>query len=233
MGNPSVVFLDEPSTGMDPASRRLMWNFISSSSMARSAVILTTHSMEESEALSNRVAIMVAGRLLCIGSIQHLKNAYGKGIMVDSKFSAPAQAAVDELILSANLSNLKEMTEDDIRDAAQRLGNPSRASSFASSSMTPEAFASSWLVADAADNFLAFLNGSLFGGSAKILEKHDLDVRIQGELKGSSLADIFEKIEAQKAMYNVSQYACFQTSLEQIFNGFASQQEDYEVDIGK
>ena len=86
MGNPAVVFLDEPSTGMDPASRRFMWNFISSKSMSQSAIILTTHSMEESEALSNQVAIMVAGRLRCIGSIQHLKNTYGKGIMVDVKF---------------------------------------------------------------------------------------------------------------------------------------------------
>ena len=79
--------------------------------------------------------------------------------------------------------------------------------------------------------FLAFLNASVFKGGAEIIEKHDLDVRMRGELKGSALADVFEKIEAQKEKYNVSQYACFQTSLEQIFNGFATQQEDYDTQL--
>jgi len=59
LGNPSIIFLDEPSTGMDPGARRFMWNVISriSSVNKNSSVILTTHSMEEAEALSTRMAI--------------------------------------------------------------------------------------------------------------------------------------------------------------------------------
>jgi len=82
IGNPKVVFLDEPSTGMDPVSRRFMWDFISET-MATRAVILTTHSMEECEALCNRIGILVAGTLKCIGTSQHLKSRFGRGFQLD------------------------------------------------------------------------------------------------------------------------------------------------------
>jgi ATP-binding cassette subfamily A (ABC1) protein 3 len=63
LGNPPIVFLDEPSTGMDPKARRFMWDVISriATKRKRSSVILTTHSMEEAEALSTKIAIMVDG----------------------------------------------------------------------------------------------------------------------------------------------------------------------------
>lgn len=71
LGNPPIVFLDEPSTGMDPEARRFMWTVISNISAKRkySSIILTTHSMEEAEALSTRLTIMVKGTLKCIGTI--------------------------------------------------------------------------------------------------------------------------------------------------------------------
>jgi ATP-binding cassette, subfamily A (ABC1), member 3 len=72
IGNPPIVFLDEPSTGMDPEARRFMWDVISriSTERKRSSIILTTHSMEEAEALSTKIGIMVDGELKCLGSIQ-------------------------------------------------------------------------------------------------------------------------------------------------------------------
>mmetsp|Transcript_34505 Transcript_34505/g.83455 ORF Transcript_34505/g.83455 Transcript_34505/m.83455 type:complete len:484 (+) Transcript_34505:78-1529(+) len=86
IGEPSVVFLDEPSSGMDPVSRRFMWDVIEA--VAKDCcVILTTHSMEECEALCGRLGIMVAGKLQCLGSIQHLKNRFGKGYSVECKMS--------------------------------------------------------------------------------------------------------------------------------------------------
>ena len=77
IGNPPVVFLDEPSTGIDPTSRRFMWNFIANT-MKKRSVILTTHNMEECEALCNKIGIMVDGQLQCIGTAQHIKDKYGK-----------------------------------------------------------------------------------------------------------------------------------------------------------
>ncbi|XP_071145778.1 phospholipid-transporting ATPase ABCA1-like isoform X2 [Mytilus edulis] len=82
IGNPSVIFMDEPTTGMDPHARRFLWNCINNIVKDGRSVVLTSHSMEECEALCNRLAIMVNGRLKCIGSTQHLKNRFGNGYTV-------------------------------------------------------------------------------------------------------------------------------------------------------
>lgn len=81
VGNPAVVFLDEPSTGLDPAARRSMWQLISRT-MSNRSVIVTTHSMEEAEALCTRIGIMVKGQLACLGSAAHLKRKYGHGYQI-------------------------------------------------------------------------------------------------------------------------------------------------------
>merc|ERR1712036_63230 len=67
VGNPSVVYTDEPSTGLDPASRRQLWDVISKAKGDKS-IILTTHSMEEADVLCDRVGIMANGELQCIGT---------------------------------------------------------------------------------------------------------------------------------------------------------------------
>jgi ABC-type multidrug transport system ATPase subunit len=78
VGNPSVVFLDEPTTGLDPEVRRLIWNIISDSKEGKS-IILTTHSMEEAEALCGRIGIMAKGTLRCLANPTRLKQIYGSG----------------------------------------------------------------------------------------------------------------------------------------------------------
>ncbi|XP_059140252.1 phospholipid-transporting ATPase ABCA1-like, partial [Physella acuta] len=82
IGNPPIIFLDEPTTGMDPAARRFLWNCINNIVKSGHSVILTSHSMEECEALCNRLAIMVNGTFQCLGSIQHLKNRFGNGYTI-------------------------------------------------------------------------------------------------------------------------------------------------------
>jgi len=84
IGDPDVLFIDEASSGMDPVSSRKMWALINKISERRS-VVLTTHSMEEAEALCTRVGIMTSGRMRCLGSVQHLKNKFlpGSGYTVD------------------------------------------------------------------------------------------------------------------------------------------------------
>jgi len=82
IGNPPIVFLDEPSTGMDPMARRSMWDFIRQTMKGR-CVILTTHSMEECEALCHKLCIMTHGQLRCLGTPQHLKSKFGHGYQLD------------------------------------------------------------------------------------------------------------------------------------------------------
>ncbi|KAL2613554.1 hypothetical protein R1flu_025246 [Riccia fluitans] len=76
IGNPQVVYMDEPSTGLDPASRSNLWNVVKQAKKDRS-IILTTHSMEEAEALCDRLCIFVNGQLQCIGDSKDLKRRYG------------------------------------------------------------------------------------------------------------------------------------------------------------
>mmetsp|Transcript_26129 Transcript_26129/g.35915 ORF Transcript_26129/g.35915 Transcript_26129/m.35915 type:complete len:1375 (+) Transcript_26129:1-4125(+) len=78
IGDPEVVLLDEPSAGLDPVSRRNLWSVILRT-MSQRAVILTTHSMDEAEALCKRIGIMVKGQLRALGTKQHLKNKFGSG----------------------------------------------------------------------------------------------------------------------------------------------------------
>ncbi|XP_055329067.1 ATP-binding cassette sub-family A member 7-like [Paramacrobiotus metropolitanus] len=82
IGDPDIVFLDEPTTGMDPKARRFLWNCILSMLREGRSVILTSHSLEECENLCTKLAIMVNGRFQCVGSLQHLKSRFGFGYSV-------------------------------------------------------------------------------------------------------------------------------------------------------
>ena len=78
VGNSTAVFLDEPTSGMDPYSRRSTWNILQSNREGR-VIVLTTHFMDEADILGDRIGIMAEGRLKCVGSSLFLKNKYGAG----------------------------------------------------------------------------------------------------------------------------------------------------------
>ncbi|KAM3921955.1 ABC-type organic anion transporter ABCA8-like [Leptodactylus fuscus] len=86
LGNPTIALLDEPSTGLDPKGQQRLWRAIRAAFRNKErGAILTTHYMEEAEAVCDRVAIMVSGKLRCIGSIQQLKSKFGKGYLLEIK----------------------------------------------------------------------------------------------------------------------------------------------------
>uniref|UniRef100_UPI00398EA350 retinal-specific phospholipid-transporting ATPase ABCA4 isoform X2 n=1 Tax=Pristiophorus japonicus TaxID=55135 RepID=UPI00398EA350 len=97
IGCPPVVLLDEPTTGMDPKSRRFLWNCLLGVIREGRAVVLTSHSMEECEALCTRLAIMVNGQFKCLGTIQHLKYKFGDGYVVTLKIKATQPGASPDL----------------------------------------------------------------------------------------------------------------------------------------
>ncbi|ERE85389.1 ATP-binding cassette sub-family A member 12-like protein [Cricetulus griseus] len=78
IGGSRVVILDEPSTGVDPCSRRSIWDVISKNKTART-IILSTHHLDEAEVLSDRIAFLEQGGLRCCGSPFYLKEAFGDG----------------------------------------------------------------------------------------------------------------------------------------------------------
>lgn len=77
LNKPELLILDEPTTGLDPLSRRQVWEMIKTEQEKQMTLILTTHYMEEAERLCNRVAIMDSGRIVATGSPQELMNKYG------------------------------------------------------------------------------------------------------------------------------------------------------------
>ncbi|XP_062579275.1 phospholipid-transporting ATPase ABCA3-like, partial [Saccostrea cucullata] len=79
IGDPPILMLDEPTTGVDPAARRQMWNVLSKVRASGRTLVLTSHSMEECDALCTKIVIMVNGRFVCFGSPQHLKNKFAQG----------------------------------------------------------------------------------------------------------------------------------------------------------
>jgi ABC-2 type transport system ATP-binding protein len=83
---PQVLFLDEPTTGLDPQSRRAVWEYVRS--LAGSMTIfLTTHYLEEAEQLCDRIAIMDHGRLIALGSTQELKDRLSGATIYDIEFT--------------------------------------------------------------------------------------------------------------------------------------------------
>lgn len=86
IGDPKLVILDEPTTGMDPITRRHVWDIIENAKRGR-AIVLTTHSMEEADILSDRIGIMAKGRLRCIGTSIRLKSRFGTGFIANISFN--------------------------------------------------------------------------------------------------------------------------------------------------
>ncbi|KAL6541368.1 ATP-binding cassette sub- A member 2 [Orobanche hederae] len=94
IGEPKLLILDEPTTGMDPITRRHVWDVIENAKKGR-AIILTTHSMEEADILSDRIAIMAKGRLRCIGTSIRLKSRFGTGFIANISFSGDVSGPPD------------------------------------------------------------------------------------------------------------------------------------------
>ena len=81
-GAPPCVFFDEPTTGLDPETRRHIWGIVKAQQASGRCIVITTHSMEEADALCNRIGIMAGGSLRCLGTQVHLKNKFGDGFKI-------------------------------------------------------------------------------------------------------------------------------------------------------
>jgi len=113
IGNPKAILLDEPSTGMDPEAKRFMWNSIKKFKKD-SGVVMTTHSMDEAEALADNLAIMKQGEFKFIGTLSQLREEYSKGLYVDLMLkvsSEDIQALISELKCQDSELNFKQMKE--------------------------------------------------------------------------------------------------------------------------
>ncbi|KAJ2946030.1 hypothetical protein O0L34_g4949 [Tuta absoluta] len=119
LGRTRLVFVDEPTTGVDPAAKRRVWSALQAIRRLGRGVVLTSHSMEECEALCSRLTIMVNGRFQCLGTPQHLKNKFSQGftlivkMRVDSTTNTVSQEMSNAVkrYVSSHFENPKIMEE--------------------------------------------------------------------------------------------------------------------------
>lgn len=83
LAEPSVVFLDEPTSGVDPVGRQDIWRVIQEERQGGRCIVLTTHHMEEADILAQRKAVMASGKIKCIGSSLFLKRQFGIGYYLE------------------------------------------------------------------------------------------------------------------------------------------------------
>merc|ERR1719319_2057928 len=191
VGNPKVVILDEPSSGMDPKSKRSMWKFISTTMQDRS-VILTTHSMEECLALCHRIGIMASGNLRCIGTPQHIQTRFGNGYELTIKLEQ-----LEESVPGLSLEGRKSPEKN------QRITGH-----IAKRANDIIAFFQSRPVIRAA----TLVERYDFNVKIKL---------VLANPQTSRLGMVFQEVEEAKKMFNIKNYSLSQTTLEQIFIEFA------------
>lgn len=121
VGNPDLIFLDEPTTGLDPSSRRELWEIIESFTAANKTVMLTTHYMEEAERLCDRVAIFDNGKIITEGTPNTLIQSLGAEHVIEFATDRPLeQNDLDSLRLIETVDRV-ELIEDEYRVS---LGQP-------------------------------------------------------------------------------------------------------------
>ncbi|KAL3659649.1 hypothetical protein V7S43_015324 [Phytophthora oleae] len=245
IGNPAIIFLDEPSTGMDPVSRRFMWDVIADISTRgkESTIVLTTHSMEECEALCSRVGIMVGGRLRCLGSVQHLKSRFGDGLVLDVKLDMPSADELEYLVQHIFGNSSEFVTPVELEEKCRAFGNAQLAERVTASHPTgyslaaamerdgfirAEAFCS-WCVEETRfDDLNDYLVRSFGAGQVQVMERQNDFARFKVLSPNNQvkLSKMFALVEDVKTKMHIREYSVSQTTLEQIFNSFASQQEE-------
>ncbi|KAH9148224.1 hypothetical protein LEN26_004557 [Aphanomyces euteiches] len=195
--------------------------------------------MEECEALCTRVGIMVGGRLRCLGSIQHLKNRFGDGLMLHVRVVPVMTTEVREFS-SQTFGNEMTLTKERIGEICTTLGKPHRVddmSSHATGYILAESltrndyinardFCAWWLSEDRFDAMACHLRECFGDDNVQLLERQNDMSRFKLIKAGQSLAlsNVFSMIENSKVDLNIKEYTVSQTTLEQIFNSFASQQ---------
>lgn len=247
LGNPSIVFLDEPSTGVDPQAKRFMWKVIQRISTANknTSVILTTHSMEEAEALCTKMAIMVGGSFCCIGTPQELKEKFGKGFEIQINIPLPSEKEEIQLLNDLNSQTNFNYQADSLltRENILSLFNSAKREDLAiqlskegvGSSMQAELDAGRMIKAKIVASFLLIeQQGRKFAFDlaseyceVKIAEhlSNYFKFRVDKKKPTHTIGHLFGLMQDLTEKYNIIQYSVSQTSLTQIFQTFAKQAE--------
>ena len=113
MHDPQVLFLDEPSAGLDPQTRLLLWEIIREYNQSGKTILLTTHNMEEADALCQRLAIIDHGRNIALGTPAELKASVPGGFLLRLRFGTHSAALVEQLKTLAGVREVRVHTDSE------------------------------------------------------------------------------------------------------------------------
>lgn len=207
LGNPSVLYLDEPTSGMDPAARRQLWQIIGLIRTAGKSIVLTSHSMDECEALCSRLAIMVDGEFKCLGSVQSLKNQFSKGLILKVKVKHKKKTFQRVVEDSSSSNDKKSISETDLKFLQM----------------------ASVMESSQADRILK-VNRFI----SKEIPDAELKEEYNGLITyyiphSKTLSKIFQLLETNSHKLNIEDYLIMQTRLEEIFLDFASKRDSSDI----
>jgi len=243
LGHPKILLLDEPTTGLDPKSRRIVWDIILREAYGevKPAVVLISHSMEEIEALSTKVAIMVEGSFRCLGSTQHLKSKYGNSYNMELTIQQPPQTVIQRLLqqyqvqpdnrfftiasAQAFLNNINMHAESSMLTAANPRGVYIFQCFDASLGVTAENLVEFVLLEQNINTLLHCLREKFLG--LNVIEETAMKLRLQIPrcigLYLLTFSELFKYSEQLKTLGYISDYTICETTLEYIFRHFARQ----------
>lgn len=201
IGSPPTLLLDEPSAAVDAAAKRHLWRVVRQ--RRNQTVILTTHSMEEAEALSDRLAIQVKGRLRCIGTPDHIKNTYGAGYQLEVLVNKDRCSSVS----NSNQVGMSFNTKRNLDTAAPEV--------------------SSFITELCHDAKLLEYHEGRYLFQLPVLKA--VGTRV-GEV---SLADLFSWMQRGYVSIGMQDYSISRPSLEQVFIRFSKEQDELDaVEVG-
>jgi ABC-2 type transport system ATP-binding protein len=113
MHDPQILFLDEPSAGLDPQTRLLLWEIIREYNQRGKTILLTTHNMEEADALCQRLAIIDHGRNIALGTPAELKASVPGGYLLRLRFGHHSAELMQRLQTLAGVREVRPKTDPD------------------------------------------------------------------------------------------------------------------------
>src|SRR5690349_1089203 len=123
MHDPQVLFLDEPSVGLDPQTRLLLWEIIREYNQKGRTILLTTHNMEEADALCEELSIIDHGRIIAFGTPEDLKKSIPGGFVVRVRFNTPTPGLFDRLRTLPGVTEVRVSGENGCDLYADRGGS--------------------------------------------------------------------------------------------------------------
>ena len=121
VNKPRVVFLDEPTTGLDPQARRNFWDLVSRIRAKGTTIILTTHYMEEAEFLCDEIAIMDTGKIVSQGSPKELLDQHYKNVIIELPLRdfSDSLEGIEHRVLETQ--GIIEIETDDVNSSVKEL----------------------------------------------------------------------------------------------------------------